>query len=297
MDNTEGFQQNNLHSNAAQSGAIASNRTQLHADASTREQLQNGATYDDKNVLKPFSDNLQREVGSVSEVQNSALQNPTPQDTANASNDMQSHKNAMNRETVQEGTVVSAQPPSDDEYFFTLKGAIQYALKQDCIIPERTLYDNCQHGRKRKTLLCWKSDGVNSETYIGKNSLDKFIRNRLASDAIDEVKNNERRELNQSSNVEENIASSPSSQSSDEKHEPEVDALKEKITKLEKKLIDAEVEKRAAHQARDFVVQQNDNMLRSFNETKYELGMAHNQLKALGAPVDNSSEGEGARQN
>ena len=70
--------------------------------------------------------------------------------------------------------------------------------------------------------------------------------------------------------------------------------LREQISELEKKLVDAEVEKRAAHQVRDEVIKQSRGLVDKLERAQYALGAAESQLTALQAPMDGEQRPEAA---
>ena len=119
--------------------------------------------------------------------------NDALQETAIARNDKQSRANASDHEQLHavaskpnssQGPVLSEEAPTDDIYVFTIKSAATYAAKKGALIPERTIYDNCQHGRQRNTLKCWQSSVGDSLLLVGRNSFDRFIQKRLENDAL-----------------------------------------------------------------------------------------------------------------
>lgn len=66
----------------------------------------------------------------------------------------------------------------------------------------------------------------------------------------------------------------------------EVAELRAKIMELEKNLINEKIEKMAAHQTRDFIQKQNENIIENLNNVQYRLGAAESQLEALAAPQE-----------
>lgn len=65
-----------------------------------------------------------------------------------------------------------------------------------------------------------------------------------------------------------------------------VAALEAEIKELNEKLIDAEVEKRAAHQARNLIIEQSREFVANLAEAREELGVTKAKLRALEAPKE-----------
>ena len=174
--------------------------------------------------------------------------------------------------------------PDDDSYVFTAQAASVFAGDRGIRIRDRRIRKACS--KEDPTLLkcVWKRvGGTKPQWYVGSDSLDRYVTTAI-QDRDREAHREGDRPQPAKAEAHSPEPAAPVPEQPDPQQDARVEELEKEVAELKKQLIDAEVEKRAAHQARDFIAESSRDVITQLSETQFKLGQAEAQLLALQAP-------------